>query len=230
MTGKMFAACAALLMMGTTVCRAQTPPQTVPGTIDWKVAALPSIQATEGNPQIVETVLGPAVQFDGKQDAWFLDTNPLKGMKEATIEVIFKPDGDGDFAQRFLHMGLLRGERIMFETRVNPDRTWYFDAHTSLSDGNKLTLIDSALHHPTDRWYNVTLIVYRNMLVTYVNGSPQRWGNLTFLPIDEGITSVGVRQNKVCWFKGQMYRIRITPKALLPRDLLKDYEELNKAL
>ena len=102
--------------------------------------------------------------------------------------------------------------------------------HTSLSDGTKLTLIDSALHHPTDRWYNVTLIVYRNMLVTYVNGSPQRWGNLTFFPIDEGITSVGVRQNKVCWFKGQMYRIRITPKALLPRDLLKDYEELNKAL
>ena len=27
--------------------------------------------------------------------------------------------------------------------------------------------------------------------------------------LDEGITSVGVRQNKVCWFDGDLYRIRM---------------------
>ena len=46
--------------------------------------------------------------------------------------------------------------------------------------------------------------------------------------IGEGFTSVGVRQNKVNWFKGDIYKLRFTPKALKPSEFLKDYEKLNK--
>lgn len=219
-----FAAALTMLSFG-----AFSQAQEIPGTIEWKIADLPDIQSVEGNPKIVETVLGPAVQFNGKSDAYFLSTNPLKGMEEATIEFIFKPDGSGDFAQRFMHLGLLKGERVMFETRVNPNKTWYFDAHTALNNGKSMTLIDSTLKHPTDLWYNVTLIIYKDMVVTYVNGEPQRWGALKFIPINEGISSIGVRQNKVNWFKGLMYKIRITPKAILPRDFQTDYVTLNNA-
>ena len=200
-----------------------------PQTIEWTANSYPTIQKVEGSPQIVETKLGQAVYFNGETDAVFLDTNPLAGMSQLTLEVIFKPDGDGKFAQRFMHLGEVRGERIMFETRVNPDKTWYFDAHTQLPNGGKsLTLIDEDLLHPTDQWYNVTLVITPMMQTTYVNGTPQKWGNLDYKPINEGISSIGVRQNMVDFFKGTIYKVRVTPRVLLPREFLKDYEELNK--
>lgn len=199
-----------------------------PRTIEWSATDLPTIQSVEGDPQIVDTPLGPAVRFNGETDAVFVDENPLKGMTRFTLEVIFRPDGDGKFAQRFLHLGT-SAERVLFETRVNPDKTWYFDAHAQLPDQKgRLTLIDERLTHPTDRWYNVTLVNTGGMLTTYVNGSPQRWGFLNYVPIDKGLTSVGVRQNRVDYFKGTIYRIRVTPRALAPGEFLKDHETLNR--
>ena len=199
-----------------------------PQTIEWNAGNYPEIERVEGNPQIVQTKLGPAVYFNGETDGVFLKANPLAGLGQLTIEVIFKPDGDGKFAQRFMHLGEVRGERIMFETRVNPDKTWYFDAYVHLPDGKGMALIDDKLLHPTDQWYNVTLVVSPTMQTTYVNGTPQKWGSLDYVPINEGISSVGVRQNMVDFFKGTIYKIRITPRVLVPRDFLKDYEELNK--
>ena len=199
-----------------------------PAVIEWSAESYPTIQKVEGSPQIVQTKLGPAVYFDGVS-AVFLDSNPLAGLSQLTMEVIFKPDGDGKFAQRFMHLGTMR-ERLMLETRVNPDGTWYFDAHTQLPDDKgRLTLIDDKLLHPTDRWYNVTLVISPTMQTTYVNGVPQKWGNLNYVPIDGGVTSVGVRQNVVDFFKGTIYKIRVTPRVLVPRDFLKDHEVLNQA-
>lgn len=196
--------------------------------IEWKVANLPSVDSIKGAPTKVNTVLGEAVSFDGEKDGYFLGVNPLQGMEELTLEVIFKPDGDGPFAQRFMHLGLLRGERIMFETRVTPDKTWYFDAHTASSNGKSLTLIDENLTHPTDRWYNATLVARRDKLTTYVNGVKQLEGNLEFLPVNKGISSVGVRQNLVSWFKGTIYKVRVTPRVLSPEEFQKDYVTLNE--
>jgi hypothetical protein len=199
-----------------------------PRTIEWSVASQPTVQTLDGDPQIVETPLGQAIRFNGETDGVFLEENPLKGMTQFTLEVIFRPDGDGKFAQRFMHMGT-SAERILFETRVNPDKTWYFDAHTQLpAQKGRLTLIDEKLLHPTDRWYNVTLVNTGTMLTTYVNGTPQKWGFLNYVPINEGITSVGVRQNRVDYFKGTIYKIRVTPRALVPGQFLKDYEQLNQ--
>lgn len=201
--------------------------QTPSGVIDWYASNYPSVQRWVGRPEVVQTDLGPAVYFDGESGA-FLDENPLQGMKQLTIEVIFKPDGDGKFAQRFMHLGEVMGERIMFETRVNPDKTWYFDAYVKSPSGEGEALIDEELLHPTDRWYNVTLVVNPTMITTYVNGTPQKWANLKYEPINKGVSSIGVRQNLVDFFKGTIHRIRITPKTLVPREFLKDYEELNK--
>ena len=72
------------------------------------------------------TPLGKAVTF-GDSDAYFLDVNPLKGLSKFTLEAVFKPDSDGGFEQRFLHLGTASGERVMFEIRVNRDKSWYFD-------------------------------------------------------------------------------------------------------
>jgi hypothetical protein len=207
-------------------CASSASSQTTASVIDWKMTELPGITEIKGAPIEIETSLGKAISFDGVGDAFFLEKNPLNDLTELTLEVIIKPDGDGKFAQRFLHFGEVRGERIMFETRVNPDNTWYFDAHATMPDA-KLTLIDEKLIHPTDRWYNVTLVVGGGCFTSYVNGVKQCSDSLNYTPINVGIASIGVRQNLVDWFKGSIYRIRITPRPLPSCEFLKDYEELN---
>lgn len=218
---QLFSTAAALLLAACT-----TAPQG-PQTIDWRVADLPQIDSISGAPRRFATPLGDAVAFDGKADAFFLGTNPLAGMEEVTVEVIFRQDSDALFEQRFLHMGTVRGGRIMFETRVNPDRTWYLDTFIRLDPETSLVLIDSLQCHPTDRWYNLAMVVADGRATSYVDGVQQLTGEIPYREIAEGITSVGVRQNLVCWFKGALYRIRITPRALRPDEFLRDQEALN---
>lgn len=203
-------------------------PEPIPGTVDWRVASLPSIDSIKGAPTLIDTKLGKAVRFNGETDGYFLGENPLQGMEELTIEVIFRQAGDAAFEQRFLHMGTVRGARILFETRVNPDATWYLDTFIRLDRQTDLVLIDPEQCHPCDRWYNLAMVVADGKATSYVDGVQQLTGEIPYREIVEGITSVGVRQNQVCWFKGDLYRIRITPKALTPEEFLTDHEKLNE--
>ncbi len=218
-----FFALAALLM--AVAC---TRPEPIPGTVDWRVADLPSIDSIKGAPTLIDTKLGKAVHFNGETDGYFLGENPLQGMEELTVEVIFRQAGDAAFEQRFLHMGTVRGARILFETRVNPDATWYLDTFIRLDKETDLVLIDPEQTHPADRWYNLAMVVADGKATSYVDGVEQLTGEIPYREIVEGITSVGVRQNQVCWFKGDMYRIRITPKALKPEEFLTDHKKLNE--
>ncbi|NLB03345.1 MAG: cupin domain-containing protein [Bacteroidales bacterium] len=212
------------LILLLTAC--QSKQDKIPGSIDWKVAELPGVEFKLGEPVLVDTKLGPAVQFFG-QEAFFLNTNPLAGMKEVTVEAIFRPDADGPFEQRFLHLGEVSGERIMLETRVKPDGNWYFDAYVKRPDSQGYALIDSSLTHPGNRWYQVAFVCRKDSLFSYVNGQLEKTAAFSYQTINKGLASVGVRQNKVCFFKGQMYRIRITPKALNPEEFLQDHLILN---
>ncbi len=218
------------LLLGAALLLAScTAPAPAEQAADWLVAELPQVDSILGAPRTIDTPLGKAVRFDGTRDAFFLADNPLRGLEELTVEVIFRQDGTAPFEQRFLHMGTLRGERIMFETRVKPDGTWYLDNFIRRLDPQAdLTLIDSTLCHPADRWYNLALVVADGRATNYVDGVQQLTGEMPYRPATEGITSVGVRQNKVCWFKGDLYRIRITPRALTPDEFLRDQERLNR--
>lgn len=218
------------LLLGAALLLAScTAPAPAEQAADWLVAELPQVDSILGAPRTIDTPLGKAVRFDGTRDAFFLADNPLRGLEELTVEVIFRQDGTAPFEQRFLHMGTLRGERILFETRVKPDGTWYLDNFIRRLDPQAdLTLIDSTLCHPADRWYNLALVVADGRATNYVDGVQQLTGEMPYRPATEGITSVGVRQNKVCWFKGDLYRIRITPRALTPDEFLRDQERLNR--
>ena len=210
----------ALLMFACCVLSAQN-------VVDWKVAEIPHAIRKEGEPKTVTTPLGNAVAFSGS-DAFFVDVNPLKGLTQFTLEAIFKPDGDGEFEQRFLHLGTM-AERVLFEIRVNRDSTWYFDTFIALPEGRRgLVMIDQNLTHPTDRWYHAALVIDGTTAKAYINGKLEFDRPFEFVPFGEGITSIGVRQNLVSWFKGSIYRIRITPKTLTADDFLNDQYELNK--
>src|SRR6516164_5113365 len=57
----------------------------------------------EGAPQLVDSPVGKAVQFNGKDTGLFFPGRPLVGAKTFTIEAIFRPEG-GDFQQRWMHI------------------------------------------------------------------------------------------------------------------------------
>jgi hypothetical protein len=54
----------------------------------------------------------------------------------------------------------------------------------------------------------------------FINRRTEFKEKITFTPFANGKTSIGVRQNKVYWYKGAIYKIRITPKAIFPDEFL----------
>jgi hypothetical protein len=57
-------------------------------------------------------------------------------------------------------------------------------------------------------------------MIQYVDRVREAGGAVRFKPLGAGRTSIGVRQNRVSWFKGRIYLIRVAPGALTPGELL----------
>ena len=171
-----------------------------------------------GNPQIVKSPYGDSVLFNGIDTGLFLNRMPLNSLKEFTVEMIFNPAINSPFEQRILHFGEISGDRMLLEIRAK-DTNWYFDGFVA-SGENKLALIDEKLIHPLGQWYHVAFVVTANSLTTYVNGKQELQEAYSFKPIKQGKTSIGVRLNQVSWFKGSIYKIRITPKELKSEEFM----------
>ena len=78
-----------------------------------------------GSPKVVDTDIGKALHFEGNNtagDALFLDTLPLTGALEYTLELVFRPSSKGQAEQRILHLQEDGTQsRRMFEIRIHPD-------------------------------------------------------------------------------------------------------------
>lgn len=189
--------------------------------VEWQLGdlnrSIPLGDARSGNPVTIASPYGDAVLFDGKQDGLLVDKNPLVNLYQFTIEVIFRPDPKGQPEQRFLQMGEVNGERMMLETRLTSDDQWYLDAYIKSGDSSK-ALIDKNKLHPAGEWYHLAFVVDNGKMDTYVAGKHELEGRVLFSPFKSGRTSIGVRMNKVYWFKGAIATIRVTPKALTPSE------------
>lgn len=174
--------------------------------------------SVSGVPQVVESPYGPAIAFDGQNDGIILDEMPLKGLTQFTIEVIFRPESQGNFEQRFFHCGEANADRVLLETRSTATH-WYFDAYLQ-SGTEKLALIDSTLLHPLDQWYHAAFVVDNGRMKTYINKGKELEGSINSSPINTGQTSFGVRLDKRSWFKGAIYQVKISPQALKPDDFI----------
>jgi hypothetical protein len=168
-----------------------------------------------GSPKIVDSPFGKAMAFDGKTDGMFLPVNPIDGLTEFTLEAVFRPDSDGPPEQRFVHLGNVDGDRALLETRVTKEGQWYLDTYF-MGGGDGNFLIDPKLAHPADRWWHAAMVVRGGQMFAYVNGVLELQGKASTKPISGGAASIGVRQNKLWWFKGAIYSVRVTPKALEP--------------
>jgi hypothetical protein len=171
-----------------------------------------------GNPHLADSPYGKTVIFDGIGDAIIIENVPISGLTQFTVEAIIRPDSGGLTAQRFLHIGETDGDRVLLETRLT-DTHWYFDGYIKSGESD-LTLLDPDLLHPLNQWYHVAYVCDNGHLSTYVNGKKELEGKIEVLPIATGKTSIGVRQNLMYWYKGAIYKIRVSPKALSPGEFL----------
>ena len=187
----------------------------------------------EGAPQLVDSPVGKAVQFNGKDTALFFSSRPLVGAKAFTIEAIFRPEG-GAFEQRWMHIAETDPKtgmdanpggtsdpnpRHMFEVRVK-DGQWYLDAFVNSAAGSK-ALIDPKKTHPIDQWYAVAQTYDGKTYRSYVNGVLENEAEIPFTPHGPGHMMVGVRINHVNWFTGSVAEARYTARALPPSEFLK---------
>ena len=173
----------------------------------------------DGRPVVVDGPYGSAIEFNGAGDALFVEANPLAGLEAFTVEMVFRPDAGGLPEQRFFHIGEVNGDRVLFETRLTEDGHWYLDTFISSGDSNRPLLNESHLH-PVGQWYHLALTCDGEQEVNYVNGIQEASGSIDFVPLLGGQTSIGVRLNRVCWFRGAIGRIRFSAGVLDPDEFM----------
>jgi len=201
--------------------------------VTWKFDNLERIGGfpvrVEGAPKVVSSPVGSAIEFDGLQDALFIEHHPLAGAKTFTWEVIFRPDGGAE-QQRWFHLAerdprtgeLVRitgtdsagrrdaNRRLLFEVRI-AEGGWYLDAFTP----GRVLMFPEKLHS-IGRWYHVAQTYDGKMFRSYVDGELQGDGALDYQPQGDGAASIGARMNKVDYFRGAVAKARFTFEALTP--------------
>ncbi|MBN2697202.1 MAG: T9SS type A sorting domain-containing protein [Bacteroidales bacterium] len=181
-----------------------------------------------GNPEVVNTELGAAVEFDGDGDRLLVDANPIGESKEFTVEVIFWPKASypANTEPRFIHIqdpDDPQSKRVMIELRLNESGACYLDGFM-LTDIGNLALIDETLTHPTETWLHAAITYKEGVFKTYMEGMEELSGNVAFQNTilgSDGKTSIGSRMDARNWFNGRIKTLKVTRKALAPEEFLK---------
>jgi hypothetical protein len=178
-----------------------------------------------GHPRVIETPAGKAIQFNGVDDAIYLDVHPLAGAETFTWEVIFHPDPGGAAEQRFFHLqerdpktGADTNTRMLFEIRLIGDQ-WALDSF-ALSGLESRALLDRAKLHTLGAWHAAASVYDGHEFRNYVDGILQGSGPLHLAPQGAGHTSIGTRINRVNYFRGAVLEARMTRHVLVPSEFL----------
>lgn len=176
-----------------------------------------------GDPKVIDTPVGKAVEFDGIDDGLIVDHHPLAGAEAFTWEAVFRPDG-GEPAQRWFHLneypatGADTENRMLFEIRV-ADGTWYLDSYTQSGAASK-ALMNKEARHPLGAWHHVASVYDGREFRNYVDGVREGAFEIQFAPHKPGRASIGTRINKVFFFKGAVRLARFTRRPLDPHEFL----------
>ncbi|HTX65528.1 MAG TPA: LamG domain-containing protein [Opitutaceae bacterium] len=168
-----------------------------------------------GAPQVTAE---PAVRFNGVADGVVLPVDPVAGWREFTIEALIRPDAAGEPEPRFFHIEDEQGHRATLEIRLTADGRWALD--TFLLDGDRhLALLDRTRLHPAGRWTWVALRYDGRTMTSFVDGVAELAGAVTVTPFGAGRTALGVRLNRVDWYKGDIKEVRFHDRALAAAEL-----------
>ena len=190
----------------------------------WQLDNLNSIggNSTEvlGAPRLVEGPAGKALEFAGVRDGLIVDVNPLEGAETFTLEVIFQPYAGGLAEQRFIHLQECSGDnRALLETRLTRDGKWFLDTFIK-SEAADQTLFAEDFKHSIGPWYQAALVFDGRGMRHYVNGRLELAGEMDFMPLQSGQISIGVRLNRVFWYRGRVSSLRFVDRALRVEEFL----------
>jgi hypothetical protein len=178
----------------------------------------------EGHPRVIDWRGGKAMEFNGVDDALFIEAQPLKDAATFSWEVIFRPDPGGHPEQRFFHLQERdTQDRFLFEIRLKAGN-WFLDSFVMSKAGSK-ALFNSDHEHLLGEWYHVAQVYDGHAYRNYVNGILENEAEVAFTPNGAGETSVGVRFNHRDYFKGAVAKARFTRGALTPAEFLKATQE-----
>lgn len=178
-------------------------------SVTWQIDNLKKIGGNAvtviGDPRVIVAPGGKAAMFDGVDDGLVVNANPIAGARAFTVEAVFRPEANGGREQRWLHIQQANSEnRILLETRLIGDR-WFLDTYIRSGENNR-ALYAEDFKHSLGAWYHVALVFDGNVMRHYVDGKEEMSGPLTISPLGDGQTSIGVRMNRVHWFKGAIRR------------------------
>ena len=190
----------------------------------WDLSEMDAVGGHEteivGQPKRIATDEGTAVEFDGAGDALVVDNNPLAGLQAFTAELIFQPYPGGLTEQRFFHIQENDSEsRLLFETRLTDSNEWILDAFIKVGKRGYV-LFDQESRHAIGPWHHVAIVVGDGVFRSYTNGELELETEIDFVAQERGKTSLGVRMNRICWYKGAMRTARFSPQPLAPADFL----------
>jgi Concanavalin A-like lectin/glucanases superfamily len=169
-----------------------------------------------GSPRVIDTSVGKAIEFDGVDDALFVEVHPLAGAEVFTWEAIFRPDG-GNREQRWFHLQETGSQnRMLFEIRVAGTQ-WFLDSYNYSATGDRALMNRDSLY-PLGAWYHVAAVYDGRIFRNYVNGVKQTEAEIKLAPQGPGRTSIGVRINLVDYFKGAVRQARFSRRALTPAE------------
>jgi hypothetical protein len=128
--------------------------------------------------------------------------------------LVFCPAAGGEREQRVVHLQEDGSEnRALIETRTVDPEHWFVD--TFLRSGPaRQTLYAETFLHPFAPWYHIALVYDGSEMRHYVNGGLEMTGEMKFAPLSAGRTSLGMRLNRVSWFRGTIRVVGFTPRAL----------------
>jgi hypothetical protein len=199
------------------------PQKNPAGVVTWEFSGLENVGTPAraiGEPKVINTPYGKAVWFDGQDDGLLIHSNPLAGQQAFTVEAIFRPDAGGNEQQRWLHIQEEKSDsRVLLEIRLSGDQ-WFLDTYIK-SGENSRALYAEHFKHRVGEWYHVALVYDGTTMRHYVDGTEELSGPLEIKPLVDGQTSIGVRLNRVYWFKGAVRKTRFSssePKRVHERD------------
>ena len=177
-----------------------------------------------GSPQVTATPYGDAVLFNGVDDGLTVGTNPIAGATNFTIEMIFRPDPItvlSAWQPRIFHIQSPNppDHRFTLEARVT-NGTWYADVFLRTSASANLTLIDPTKVHSLGEWHHLAATFDGATFKSYVDGVLELSGSLAATQMINGISSIGMRANKVNFFEGAVLSLRFTPSVLATNEFM----------
>ena len=94
------------MLLPCPLCIAAQPREDRAETVVWKFDRLDNIGGHKttvlGEPRVIDSPVGKAVEFDGIDDALFIDHHPLAGAETFTWEAIFRPYGGNGSSDGFI--------------------------------------------------------------------------------------------------------------------------------